>query len=180
MKKEKQARPAIFLDRDGVLCKERGYVTTFQELEIFPYAKMCVESIHRKGFLAICITNQSAVARGMMTENVLLELNGLLQKEVGLDAVYYCPHHPQGMGKYGVACTCRKPGVGMIEQAKERFRIGMEQSYLVGDRGSDIICGQRAGLKTVLVESGYGLEDLEQSVKPDFLFQDLQEFVDFL
>ena len=107
MKKEEQGHPAIFLDRDGVLCKEKGYVTSLQELEIFPYAKLCVESIHRKGFLAICITNQSAVARGMMTEKELLELNKFMKKELGLGAVYYCPHHPQGVGKYGVACTCR-------------------------------------------------------------------------
>lgn len=175
-----QKRPAIFLDRDGVLCKEKGYVTSIQELEIFPYAKQCIESLHQKGFLAICITNQSAVARGMITEEGLLGLNGYLRKEINLDAIYYCPHHPQGIGTYGFICTCRKPETGMIEQASKEFAIDRERSYMVGDRASDIICGQRAGLKTVLLESGYGIRNLEQPVKPDFLFQDLQKFVDFL
>lgn len=169
--------PAVFLDRDGVLCKEKSYVTNREELEIFPYAKQCVEILHQKGFLAICITNQSAVARGMMTEEALQEINEYLAAQTGLDALYYCPHHPEGMGKYRKKCNCRKPRIGMVEQAMQEFEIDMAASYMVGDRVADILCGQNAGLKTVLLESGYGTARLEQPVKPDMICENLAKWV---
>lgn len=173
----KRNSPAVFLDRDGVLCVEKSYVTNIEELEIFPYARHCVELLHQKGFLAICITNQSAIARGMMTEEALREMNEYLIREIGLDALYYCPHHPGGIGKYRQICDCRKPGTGMVERAMEEFRIARDASYMVGDRAADILCGQNAGLKTVLLESGYGTMRMERPVKPDFIYKDLEEWV---
>ncbi len=170
-------RPAIFLDRDGVLCVEKSYVTQMEELEIFPYTKQCIEKIHQKGFLAICITNQSAVARGKMTEKTLQEINRYLVKEMGLDALYYCPHHPDGIGKYQLKCNCRKPNTGMIELAIKEWAIDQKNSYMVGDRASDVECGQKAGLKTILLESGYGTKRLEKPIEPDFIYKDLEEFV---
>lgn len=170
-------RPAVFLDRDGVLCKEKSYVTKLEDLEIFPYAKRCVDALHRKGFLAICLTNQSAVARGMLEEEELKKMNQYLVAEIGLDALYYCPHHPEGLGKYRQRCSCRKPGTGMVERAIQEFQIDLSVSYMVGDRAADILCGQNAGLKTVLLESGYGTMRLEQPVKPDFVYRDLEEWI---
>lgn len=172
-----EKHPAVFLDRDGVLCAEKGYVVHLGELEIFPYARRCIDKLHQKGFLAICITNQSAVARGMMTEEALREMNEYLMAQIGLDALYYCPHHPKGIGKYRKRCNCRKPGTAMVERALEEFEIDRDASYMVGDRATDILCGQNAGLKTVLLESGYGTRRLEQPVKPDFICQDLEEWV---
>lgn len=169
--------PAVFLDRDGVLCTEKSYITHIGGLDIFPYAKSCVQEIRQKGFLAICITNQSAVARGMMTEEALREINEYLVREIGLDALYYCPHHPDGIGKYRLKCNCRKPDTGMVERAIQEFEIDRDTSYMLGDRASDIICGQRAGLKTVLLESGYGSRCQEQPVAPDYIYCDLKEFV---
>ena len=147
-----------------------------EDLEIFPYTKHCIGLFHQKGYLAVCITNQSAVARGMMTENKLREINAYLLRQTGLDAIYYCPHHPDGTGIYRRACSCRKPQTGMLQQAQEQFAIDMGKSYLVGDRASDIICGQNAGLKTVLLESGYGTKRLEQKVMADHICRDLEEF----
>lgn len=170
-------RAAVFLDRDGVLCAEKGYVTHMEELEIFPYARESIDLLHQKGFLAICVTNQSAVARGWMTERTLQRMNQALIERTGLDAVYYCPHHPQGIGRYGIVCGCRKPDSGMIERAMLEYGIVRGGSYMVGDRATDILCGQKAGLKTVLVESGYGTARLEQPVKPDFCYDNLWEFV---
>mgnify|MGYP002070723057 CR=1 FL=1 len=172
--------PAVFLDRDGVLCKEKSYITRLEDLEIFPYTKDCIDEFHQKGCLAICITNQSAVARGMMSEDVLQEMNTYLLQQTGLDAIYYCPHHPNGTGPYRKQCSCRKPQTGMLQQAQEQFSIDMTHSYLVGDRASDVICGQNAGLKTVLLESGYGTKRLEQEVTADFVCQDLREFAFFM
>ncbi len=169
-------RPAIFLDRDGVLCVEKGYVTGKEDLEIFPYTASCIARFHQKGFLAICITNQSAVARGLMTEKTLREIHAYLIQETGLDALYYCPHHPEGTGVYAEHCECRKPNTGMVEQAIREFGIDRAGSWMLGDRASDILCGQRAGLTTVLLESGYGLRRLEEPVEPDFVFRDLQEY----
>ncbi len=172
--------PAVFLDRDGVLCAEKSYITSIEQLDIFPYAKRCIDVLHQRGFLAICITNQSAVARGMMTETTLRAMNEFLIKETGLDALYYCPHHPEGIGIYRRKCNCRKPDTGMLIQAQQRFKIDMEQSYFVGDRASDIICGRNAGIKTVLLESGYGTQKLEQDVIPDFVFAHLEAFTEIL
>lgn len=171
-------RPAVFLDRDGVLCTEKSYVTKREELEIFPETKYCIDLLHQKGFLAICITNQSAVARGLLSEQALQEMNEYLIGETGLDAVYYCPHHPNGIGKYGITCNCRKPDIGMIACARKDFAIRKEASYMIGDRASDILCGQNAGLRTVLLESGYGTARLEKPVAPDFVYPDLKSFVE--
>lgn len=168
---------AVFLDRDGVLCAEKGYVTQVGELEIFPYVKGCIGQLHQMGFLAVCITNQSAVARGMMPERALVEMNRYLCRETGIDDVFYCPHYPGVAGRYGIVCTCRKPGTGMVDRAVEKYGIDRGASYLVGDRASDILCGQRAGLRTVLLESGYGTAGLEQQVAADFVYNDLAEFV---
>lgn len=168
---------AVFLDRDGVLCTEKGYVTTKNELEIFPYTRQAVDLIHKKGFLAICVTNQSAVARGMVDEKALQGINEFLIQEVGLDAIYYCPHHPKGVGKYGIKCGCRKPNTGMLEMAIKEWAINREESYIVGDRASDIICGKNAGLKTVLVESGFEAGVLEELVSPDKVYANLEKFV---
>lgn len=170
--------PAVFLDRDGVLCPEKGYVTKLEELEIFPETRYCIDLLHRKGFLAICVTNQSAVARGLLTEQALGEMNDYLSRETGLDAIYYCPHHPKIIGKYGISCDCRKPDTGMIEHAIKDFGIEKESSYMVGDRASDILCGQKAGLRTVLLESGYGTLHLEKPVSPDFVYGNLKMFVE--
>lgn len=174
-------RPAVFLDRDGVLTREKSYVRSIEELEIFPYAEECIRRIRNKGYYAIVVTNQSGVARGYFTEETLLSMNRYLKEKTGVDAVYYCPHCQQGMmPKYAVYCNCRKPGTGMIERACDEFEIDMEHSYLAGDRACDIRMGEQAGLRTILLESGYGSERLEEKVTPDYIMKDLREFVEFL
>ena len=168
------SKPAVFLDRDGVLTEEKGYVTSKDELSIFHYAADCVKKIHDKGYYAIVITNQSGVARGLFTEEALQEMNQYLIRQTGVDAVYYCPHHPDA------GCRCRKPQKGMFERACRDFAIDVEHSYMVGDRAGDIIAGQNAGVQTVLLESGYGTARLETEVKPDFVFDDLTEVIKIL
>lgn len=173
-----QKKPAIFLDRDGVLTEEKSYVCSLEELSIFPYAKECIKRIKEKGYYAIVITNQSGIARGLFTEEILQEINMYLIEEINVDAIYYCPHHTNGkIEKYRKKCNCRKPEVGMLEKAQKDFQIDMEKSYLVGDRASDILTGKKAGLKTILLESGYGTKRLEQNVKADYTFNDLRDII---
>lgn len=168
-------KPAIFLDRDGVLTKEKSYICRIEEMEIFPYAAECVRQIKDKGYYAIVVTNQSGVARGLFTEKKLQEMHLILQQKTGVDSIYYCPHHPEGeVAQYRMKCGCRKPAIGMLEQACREYDIDMKKSYMIGDRAGDIIAGKRAGLKTILLESGYGSEHLENHVEPDYILKDLR------
>lgn len=171
-------RPAVFLDRDGVLTEEKSYIACVKELSVFSYAASCVRRIHEKGYYAIVVTNQSGVARGLFTEKRLKEMNRYLMEQTGVDAVYYCPHHPEGkVEAYRRECRCRKPGAGMIEQACRDFDIDLGHSYMVGDRAGDILAGQNVGVKTVLVESGYGSARLESQVMADYVLEDLRELI---
>lgn len=177
----REKRPAVFLDRDGVLVEERGYVLSVNELNIFPYVEECVRKMKEKNYYAIVITNQSGIARGFFSEQALEEMNTYLIGKTGVDGIYYCPHHPKGkVQAYSRLCHCRKPEIGLLEMACETFSIDLKNSYMVGDRASDIRTGQNAGIKTVLLESGYGTARLEETVKPDYIFQDLKEFIKIL
>ena len=149
-------KPAVFLDRDGVLCTEKSYITKKEDLEIFPFTKHCIDILHQKGFLAICITNQSAVARGMMTEETLRGMNDYLVEMTGLDALYYCPHHPERgfLGErieYKKDCTCRKPKPGLLLEAAQKYNIDLAKSYMVGDSERDVIAGMAAGCVSVYI-----------------------------
>lgn len=174
-------RAAVFLDRDGVVTVERGYITPIKEIELFPYASECVRQIHERGYLAIVITNQSGVARGLFTEKQLVRLHEKIRQETKVDAIYYCPHHPQGnISSYAISCNCRKPKTGLIERACKEFTIDRKKSYMIGDRAVDILTGISAGLKTVLLESGYGSRYLESNIKPDYVLNDLRELTAIL
>lgn len=181
MERSVYRKPAVFLDRDGVLTVEKSYIASVEELELFPYVPECIKCIHEEGYYAIVITNQSGVARGLFTEDALKEMNEHLKYATGVDAVYYCPHHPNGIVEsYRKMCKCRKPETGLFEQACKDFEIDIDRSYMVGDRAGDILAGQKKGLKTVLLESGYGLERLEAAVTPDYVFKDLRDVLQIL
>lgn len=171
-------RKAVFLDRDGVLCEDTDYVTSIEKFHIFPYARTAVELLHQSGYLAIVVTNQSAVARGMMREDTLLELNEFLKAETGVDEVYYCPHLPpekEEIKPYRIVCSCRKPGIGMLEEAVLEYGIDLKHSYMVGDRSSDIETGKSAGVKTVYISGA-----LENRFGADFIYPTIMEFAKML
>ncbi len=171
----------MFLDRDGVLTEERGYICSVEELTVFPYTTECIRQIHKKGYYAIVLTNQSGVARGLFDEDELLKMNSYLIQKTGVDAVYYCPHHPEGkVEKYKKECQCRKPEIGMFQMACQEFDIDMTNSYMVGDRAGDILAGQEAGVRTILLESGYGTAGLEKEIEPDYIFPDLRDIISVL
>lgn len=179
--KQLPVKPAVFLDRDGVLTEERSYIKSLEELRIFPYTAECIRQIKEMGYLAIVVTNQSGVARGLFTEETLQEMNAFLMQNTGVDAVYYCPHYEKGtVSQYSVKCHCRKPNTGMIEQACKDYNIDLEHSFMVGDRAGDILTGKRVGIKTILLESGYGSKRLEEEVEPDYILQDLRDMIGLL
>lgn len=169
---------AVFLDRDGVICEDTNYITSLKELNIFDYAKKAVETMHEKGYKVIIITNQSAIARGMMKESDLQKINEFIVENIKVDKIYYCPHLPPEEGHneikpYNVYCECRKPNNGMIKKAIKEFNIDVGQSYMVGDRKTDIIAGKKSNLTTVFVESGNGNKN---EVKSDMFFKNIEEF----
>lgn len=169
--------PAIFLDRDGVLTKEYGHRIRLDEVKLFPFVKESVKRIHQKNYLAIVVTNQSSVARGLFSEEDLVQLHEKIKKETGVDAIYYCPHHKDGsIPKYTFSCDCRKPQIGMIEKACKDFDINLGKSWVVGDRATDILLGKNVGIHTCLVETGYGTVGLEEPVEPEIIMEDLEAF----
>ena len=177
------ARRAIFLDRDGVLNVEVGYVRSPQALQLLPGAAAAVRRINQSPCLAIAISNQSAVARGLMSEadldRVHAQLGALLAAEhARLDRIYYCPHYPEkgasgGRPEYQVACQCRKPAPGMILTAAAELNIDLARSIFIGDSTADMVAGARAGCQTVLVRTGYGGRDGKYPCRPDLVFDDL-------
>ena len=168
-------KQAAFLDRDGVLTEERGYLRSADEMAVYDYSRECVDRLHNAGYLAIVITNQSGVARGYYTEDELDKMNTQLIKETGVDVVYYCPHHSDGMiKKYRKVCSCRKPEIGLIDRACKNYDIDLLHSFFIGDRECDIKTGQKAGIKTFLVRTGYGSDEEKKDLNADFVVDDLR------
>ena len=154
---KKYPRPAIFLDRDGVITKEVNLLCKPEQLELLPGAAEAIRYINQKGYLAIVVTNQPVIARNLCSieelEYIHAKLETLLGKEHAyLNAIYYCPHHPDAgypeeRKEYKIKCQCRKPAPGMLLQAKDEWNIDMKNSFMIGDRESDVKAGEAAGSK---------------------------------
>lgn len=188
---ETNKAPAVFLDRDGTICKEVGYLAYPDQLELLPGSVEAIAQLNRSGIFVIVTTNQSGVARGYFTEADVAAVHRRLHELLAasgarLDAVYYCPHHPEkGAEPYRLDCECRKPKLGMIHRAQRDLPIDLDLSYVVGDKLSDIEFGKAAGLRTILVRTGYGAEEEkkingEQGRQPDFIADDLLSAVAWL
>lgn len=171
--------PAVFLDRDGVLTIENGRITLPKEVKIYDYVDKCIARIHSKGYLCIVITNQSGVARGLFTEEELLDFHNRLKEITGVDAIYYCPHYMEGIvSKYSIRCRCRKPEIGLISQACMDYDIDMNKSWMVGDRIVDVKTGINAGVRTALLTHGSVLEVGMEKYRECLVFDNLIEFTD--
>jgi D-glycero-D-manno-heptose 1,7-bisphosphate phosphatase len=157
-------RRAVFLDRDGTMIEERGYLNRLDLIAPFGYTAEAIVRIRRAGFLVVVVTNQAGVARGYFDEAFVrsahAHLDTLLAPEGARpDAYYYCPHHPEGVvDPYRRVCQCRKPGPGMIEQAASDLGIDVARSFVVGDKWLDIGLANQAGARGILVRTGYGRE----------------------
>jgi D-glycero-D-manno-heptose 1,7-bisphosphate phosphatase len=182
-------RPAIFMDRDGTLSYEVGYVNHPSRFRLFPYAVDAVRLVNRGGFLAVMVTNQAGVARGYFPESVIQEVHAGIEAAMAaggarLDGVYYCPHHPSaGAAPYRKDCDCRKPRPGLVQRAAAELGIDLARSYVVGDRHGDLQLAWNVGARGVLVKSGYGLGELTYHApswprQPDVVAEDLLEAVE--
>lgn len=186
----KNKRKAIFLDRDGVINEEYDRIKSPKDLKIYDFAAEAIKKINDSDYLTIIITNQPIIAKGLLTEKGLRKIHNKLETELGskggkIDAIYFCPHHPD-KGYKGeipslkIRCKCRKPEIGLFSQAKKDLNIDFKKSYFIGDKTSDILAGRKIGCKTVLVETGYAGKDNKFSVKPDFKTDNLLKAIDLI
>jgi D-glycero-D-manno-heptose 1,7-bisphosphate phosphatase len=155
-------RPGVFLDRDGTLVREVHHLRRLTDLELLPGVGAALAGLRHLGFALVGVTNQSVVARGLLSLAELAAIHAELQRRLGaagapLDAVYFCPHHPDtGEPPWRRVCDCRKPAPGMLQRAAADHGLDLEASFMIGDALTDLQAGWRAGCRTVLVLTGYG------------------------
>jgi D-glycero-D-manno-heptose 1,7-bisphosphate phosphatase len=175
---------AVFIDRDGTISEEVGYINHVSRFRLFPYSAAALKQLHDNGYLAIVITNQAGVARGYFSEEMVQAIHKQMTKDLEssgarVDAIYYCAHHPTvGEPPYQLDCDCRKPKPGLLLRAARDYDIDLANSWMVGDRYSDIELAANAGVKSALVLSGYGRGEWEHqrdnwTIQPDLVAEDL-------
>lgn len=177
---------AVFLDRDGTINEEMGYINHITRFRLLPRAPEAIKMLNDAGLKVVVISNQSGAARGYFPEKLISEVNDrmidLLQRQgASIDGIYYCPHHRDAVvSAYKVDCDCRKPKISLISRSARDLDIDVSRSYVIGDRLLDTKLAENAGAKGVLVLTGYGRGELEylidsSEVKPDFIAEDLYE-----
>ena len=180
---ERTLRPAVFLDRDGTIAEEVGYVNHASRFRMFPFAPAAIRKLNDRGLPVFVVTNQSGVGRGYYPESLVHDVHSLMVEQLAagahVDGLYYCPHAP------GDSCACRKPGTGMLERASLEHGIDLKRSFVVGDRHNDIALAHRAGSRGILVRTGYGEGELlwhasKWTLQPDFVAADLCGAVDWI
>jgi D-glycero-D-manno-heptose 1,7-bisphosphate phosphatase len=169
-------KPAVFLDRDGTVIEQVEVLTEPARIKLLPGAAEAIADLNRRGFLVIGLTNQPIMEKGLLTKEGLQNIHtalreALAKSDAHLDAIYTCPHRYRETGQ----CRCRKPGLGLLEDAQREFPIDMGKSWLIGDRLRDIETGRHAGLKTIFVATGGPSKDDEffPDTKPDHAVADL-------
>ncbi len=182
---------AIFLDRDGTLNSDVGYLSRKEDIEILPGAADALAAFKELGFLNIIITNQSGVARGLLTENELKSIHDEFLRILNsggrklIDDIFYSPYYENGIvEEYSIRHDTRKPGTGMIEAAVKKYNIDLNESFFIGDSLVDMQCAQNAGVKKILVLTGYGDMTLEtcklENIPLEYVSKNLEGTVDFI
>jgi histidinol-phosphate phosphatase family protein len=179
-----EGKGAVFLDRDGTIVRQVELLHRIDELKILPGSSKAIRLLNERGIPVFVVTNQPVVARGILNEEQVRLINDemkrrLAKKGAHIDAVYFCPHHPDAtLEQYRVKCACRKPEPGMILEAAQEHEIDLRQSIMIGDTTQDVEAGRRAGVRTVLVETGHGGKDPWQyTAVPDWKAKNLLEAV---
>ena len=174
---------AGFLDRDGVINKENGFIVKSEDFILEDGAAEAIRKINESGLLAICVTNAPAIAKNLLDDKTLKQIHNKMETLIGekggyLDAIFYCPHHPKGGKKeYAISCDCRKPGIGMLLEAGNQFNIDFKKSYMIGDFDWDIEAGKKAGMRTLLI---LRKPPIEVKITPDKTFNNLLEAVTYI
>jgi D-glycero-D-manno-heptose 1,7-bisphosphate phosphatase len=182
---------AVFLDRDGTVTEEVGYLTSLDMLKLIRGAGAAIKQLNEAGYKVVLVTNQSGVARGYFPESLVDDAHGLLRSMLMadgalLDGIYYCPHHPTaGKDKYTIVCDCRKPETGLLDRAAMDLAIDFKQSFMIGDKWSDVELGHRAGMRSILVRTGFSPDDPGNRRPahvgdPDLTARDLAEAVQWI
>lgn len=186
--------PAVFLDRDGVLIEDAQLLTRPEQIAVLPGVPQALRALDEGGFKLIVVSNQTVVSRGLASEaevsavNVHLEALLQLENAPPLAGFYVCPHHPNAtLPAYRLACECRKPKPGLLVRAAKELQIDLAGSFMVGDRITDVVAGQRAGCRTVLVKTGRHLappietdEPMDTNITPDHACASLLEAADWI
>lgn len=181
-------RPAVFLDRDGVINEFVDNLNKVEDFKLFPFSAKAVKILNESDYLPIVITNQPMIAKGFLSFEELELIHKKMETELGLShaylaGIYYCPHHPDKgyageIAELKKECDCRKPEIGMLKKAVMEFNIDLSRSWFIGDSTIDVKTGKNAGLKTVLVKTGVSGKDQKYKVEPDFIAADLLEAVE--
>jgi D-glycero-D-manno-heptose 1,7-bisphosphate phosphatase len=184
------SRPAVFIDRDGTLTEEVGYVNHPSRLQLLPRAAEAIRRLNTAGVAAVVVTNQAGIARGYFSESVLHAVHDALRTQLAgagarLDGLYACVHHPsEGEAPYRTDCDCRKPRPGLLQRAARELGLDLARSTMVGDKASDLVPARAVGADAVLVLTGYGRGEWEYrrehfAVQPDHVATDLLDAVEW-
>lgn len=174
---------AVFIDRDGTINKEAGYISSINKLRLLPKAALAIKLLNQANYKVVVISNQSGIARGFLTEIDLRKIHQelvlrLKRKGAVLDKIYYCPHHPKDN------CNCRKPKTELLKRATRELNLNLSQSFIIGDKLSDIKLGKNFGIKAILVFTGYGKEEYKiaqkEQIKLDYTALNLYEAVQYI
>ena len=169
---------AVFLDRDGTIIPDKDCLRTAEELELLPGAAEAIHQLNLAGWRTVVVTNQPVVAKGWCSEAELQNIHHKLESLLGLehaflDRIYYCPHHPEKgfpgeRPELKITCDCRKPKTGMVARAVAELNLDLAQSWFVGDTTTDVQTAKNAGIKSILLRTGYGGADAKHAATPDF------------
>ena len=182
---------AAFLDRDGTIIVEKGYLSDSAQIELIPGSAAAIRRLNKAGYLVFGLSNQSGVARGFFTVQAVLSVNRRVMEMVSkegakIEEIYFCPHHPQGtVAEYAVTCECRKPATGMVEKVKGKYTIEPAKTLVIGDKCVDVELGRAIGARSALVKTGFGISEMEKIrsdglIEPDVYAKDLSEAVELL
>lgn len=178
LKEREQPHPAIFIDRDGTIIKDKHFLSDPAGIEFIDGSLEALQILQQAGFKLVIVSNQSGVARGKFkmeaVENINRSMQEMLTKsEILIDALYYCPHHPDGnVQPYNIFCNCRKPSPGMVEDAAHQLNLNLRSSFVIGDKIDDVNLGKVVGIKPYLVRTGYG-EEHQSKINPSPFYGDI-------
>ena len=186
----RKKQKAVFIDRDGTLNVYRGFISSADDIELIPRAAGAIRLLNEHEFRAVIVTNQAVIARGEASLDEVRKMHAKLETLLAsdgayLDAIYFCPHHPDRglageVSELKIECDCRKPEIGMIERAVRDLNLNLSQSWLIGDTTRDMETARRAGLRSILVRTGLAGEDGKYDAAPQFVASDLYEAVNLI